>query len=175
MTLRKFAELGTLGGLVRYLAHHQIHLGVRVRQGPGKGELTWRRIFPCCGLLQPSPMPIAKGSFARLAKRVGVDIQGNSERVRVHIEWIGGGHTEGFVIRPVGKLSELSTYPQICQPVQELTEAGWADTAIAQALSDASYCSAHAPARFGAQTVREVQRRLGVRTPRPPIVPPARH
>src|SRR5260370_8450399 len=40
---RKFEELGTLGGLVRYLAHHQIQLGVRVREGPGKGDLVWRR------------------------------------------------------------------------------------------------------------------------------------
>jgi hypothetical protein len=39
----KFEELGTLGGLVRYLAHHQIQLGIRVREGPGKGELVWRR------------------------------------------------------------------------------------------------------------------------------------
>lgn len=40
---RTFDELGTLGGLVRYLASHQIQLGVRVREGPGKGELVWRR------------------------------------------------------------------------------------------------------------------------------------
>jgi hypothetical protein len=40
---RTFEELGTLGGLVRYLASHQIQLGVRVREGPGKGELVWRR------------------------------------------------------------------------------------------------------------------------------------
>ncbi len=40
---RKFEELGTLGGLVRYLASHQIQLGVRVREGPGKGDLVWRR------------------------------------------------------------------------------------------------------------------------------------
>src|SRR5260370_18218594 len=40
---RKFEELGTLGGLVRYLAQHQIQLGVRVPEGPGKGELVLRR------------------------------------------------------------------------------------------------------------------------------------
>ncbi len=28
---------------------------------------AWRRIFPCCGLLQPPPMRIAKRSFARLS------------------------------------------------------------------------------------------------------------
>src|SRR5947209_16356811 len=43
LIFRTFEELGTLGGLVRYLAQHQIQLGVRVREGPGKGELVWRR------------------------------------------------------------------------------------------------------------------------------------
>jgi hypothetical protein len=43
LIFRTFEDLGTLGGLVRYLAHHQIQLGVRVREGPGKGELVWRR------------------------------------------------------------------------------------------------------------------------------------
>jgi len=39
----KFAELGTLGSVLRYLAQHDIRLGVRVREGPGKGTLVWRR------------------------------------------------------------------------------------------------------------------------------------
>src|SRR5438034_6458378 len=43
LIFRKFEEMGTLGGLLRYLAHNQIQLGVRVREGLGKGELVWRR------------------------------------------------------------------------------------------------------------------------------------
>ena len=43
LIFRKFEELGTLGGVLRYLARHDIRLGVRVREGPGKGELVWRR------------------------------------------------------------------------------------------------------------------------------------
>lgn len=43
LVFRKFAELGTLGGVLRYLAQHDIRLGVRVREGPGKGALVWRR------------------------------------------------------------------------------------------------------------------------------------
>src|SRR5712691_7857889 len=43
LIFRTFENLGTLGGLVRYLAQQQIQLGVRVREGPGKGELVWRR------------------------------------------------------------------------------------------------------------------------------------
>ena len=43
LIFRKFAELGTLGGVLRYLAQQDIQLGVRVREGPGKGALVWRR------------------------------------------------------------------------------------------------------------------------------------
>lgn len=43
LIFRKFEEVGTLGGVLRYLARHDIRLGVRVREGPGKGELVWRR------------------------------------------------------------------------------------------------------------------------------------
>ncbi len=110
-----------------------------------------------------------KEIIRQVVERVVVDVQGSSERVRVRIEWIGGGHSEGVVIRPVGKLSELSTYPQICQQVQALTEAGWAATAIAQALNDAGYCPARATTRFRVQTIRELQRRLGVRALRPHV------
>jgi hypothetical protein len=112
-------------------------------------------------------MLIAKRSFERRVERVIVDVQGSSERVKVRIEWIGGGHTEGVVIRPIGKLSNLSTYPQICQRVQELTEAGWAASAIARALSNEGYGSARATASFGTQTIRQIQRQVGVRAPRP--------
>ena len=43
LIFRTFEEGGSLDGLVRYLVQHQIQLGVRVREGPGKGELVWRR------------------------------------------------------------------------------------------------------------------------------------
>ena len=43
LIFRQFEELGTLGGVLRYLARHDIRIGVRVREGPGKGQLVWRR------------------------------------------------------------------------------------------------------------------------------------
>jgi DNA invertase Pin-like site-specific DNA recombinase len=39
----KFAELGTLHGVLRWLVDHGVELGMRLRAGPDKGELTWRR------------------------------------------------------------------------------------------------------------------------------------
>jgi hypothetical protein len=38
-----FARLGTLNGVLRYLAGHQVQLPVRARGGVAKGEIEWRR------------------------------------------------------------------------------------------------------------------------------------
>src|SRR5215218_215353 len=43
LLFRKFEELGTLHALLRYLVAQDIRLGVRVREGDGKGELEWRK------------------------------------------------------------------------------------------------------------------------------------
>src|SRR4030095_10785231 len=43
LIFRKFDELGTLHALLRYLVQHDIQLGVRLREGPVKGPLAWRR------------------------------------------------------------------------------------------------------------------------------------
>jgi DNA invertase Pin-like site-specific DNA recombinase len=43
LIFRTFEERGTLNAVLRYLVHHQIQVGIRVREGPGKGELAWHR------------------------------------------------------------------------------------------------------------------------------------
>ena len=110
-----------------------------------------------------------KEIIRQAVERVIVDVQGSSERVKVRIEWIGGGHTEGVVIRPVGRLSELSTYPQICQQIQVLTEAGWAAVAIAQALNEAGFRPPRSTTGFRAEMITQLQRQLGMKAPRPRV------
>lgn len=39
----KFAEIGTLHGVLRFLFDHDIRLGIRLREGTDKGILEWRR------------------------------------------------------------------------------------------------------------------------------------
>jgi DNA invertase Pin-like site-specific DNA recombinase len=39
----KFEELGSIAGLLRYMARHGIQLGVRPHTGPNRGQLQWRR------------------------------------------------------------------------------------------------------------------------------------
>ena len=43
LIFRKFQEIGTLNGLLRYLVRQEIHLGVRVRIGSNRGDLEWRK------------------------------------------------------------------------------------------------------------------------------------
>ncbi|MFC9636639.1 recombinase family protein, partial [Streptomyces mirabilis] len=43
LVFSKFAELGTLHAVLRWLVEHGIELPVRLRRGPDKGELEWRR------------------------------------------------------------------------------------------------------------------------------------
>jgi len=43
LVFSKFAEFGTLHGVLRWLVDHDVWLGMRLRSGPDKGELVWRR------------------------------------------------------------------------------------------------------------------------------------
>jgi DNA invertase Pin-like site-specific DNA recombinase len=43
LVFAKFAELGSVQGVVRFLVEHGIQLGVRARSGPDKGEIVWKR------------------------------------------------------------------------------------------------------------------------------------
>jgi hypothetical protein len=43
LVFAKFAEFGTLHAVLRWLVDHDVQLGMRLRSGPDKGELTWRR------------------------------------------------------------------------------------------------------------------------------------
>lgn len=43
LIFRKFDEIGTLHGVLRYLVKHDVKVGVREREGAAKGTLVWRR------------------------------------------------------------------------------------------------------------------------------------
>ncbi len=43
LIFEQFDRQGSLHGLLRYLVHHRIRLGVRPHHGPNRGQLEWRR------------------------------------------------------------------------------------------------------------------------------------
>src|SRR5207249_1250877 len=69
LIFRQFEELGTLNAVLRYLVRHDIRLGIRVREGPGKGDLVWRR--PTRATLQTLlKHPIYAGAYAYGRRRI---------------------------------------------------------------------------------------------------------
>lgn len=107
-----------------------------------------------------------KEIIRQVIERVVVDAQGASERVRVRIQWLGGGHTDGAVIRPVARLADLSYYPELCERVRTLASEGLATATIADRLEAEGYRPARTGSRFGRQGIVELQRRLGIRVRR---------
>ncbi len=104
-----------------------------------------------------------KEILRQVVARVVIDAEGRSERVPVQIDWVGGARTQAVVIRPVGKLEQLSTYPQLMDRVRTLAEAGATDQAIADRLNAEGYRPPKRRAQFGAQGVAGLIRRLGLR------------
>jgi hypothetical protein len=104
-----------------------------------------------------------KEILRQVVEQIVVEAHARSEQVTVRIEWVGGGHTEGALVRDIARLCDLSYYPQLCARVRTLTTAGLSAPAIAAQLQHEGYRPARQSACFSFVQVAEVQRRLGLR------------
>ena len=82
-----------------------------------------------------------KEIIRQVIERVVVEVEGDSERVGVRIEWAGGRRTTAVVIRPVSSFESLSYYPELCERVRELASGGLDSALIAQRLDAEGYHS----------------------------------
>jgi len=116
----------------------------------------------------PTTTPADRKEIVRqVVERVVVDAQGWSERVLVAIEWVGGGRTEGEVLRPIARLADLSSYPALCQRPRELTDQGLSAEVIGEQLAAEGLRSARGDASCSPSWVRALRQRLGLGTGRP--------
>lgn len=88
-------------------------------------------------------------------------VVGTSERVTVQITWAGGHHSHGEVIRPVGRLDQLSYFPQPAARARELARAGHTAAAIAKILNAEGFRPPKRRDHFGPQAVRQLLQELG--------------
>ncbi len=109
-----------------------------------------------------------KEIMRQVVERVVVEVEGESERVRVRIEWVGGRQTTGVLIRPVGRFERLSYYPELCERVRQLSAQGLTSRLIARRLEEEGYRSPRLVEGFGEQGVKEIVRRLGLSRPKGP-------
>ena len=111
-----------------------------------------------------------KESLRQVVSRVVVDVQGNSERVQVRVEWVGGAVTTGEIVRPVQRWEQLSYYPQLCTRVVALATERRSAARIADQLNAEGYRPATQVERFGPQGVLGLLRKGGYPHPQSPAV-----
>lgn len=109
-----------------------------------------------------------KEIIRQVIRRIIVDVEGDSERVKLTIEWMGNSISNVELIRPVAKWTQLSNYPQLCQRLKELVQSGATTEEIAQSLNQEGFYPPKRRKTFNAEEVRALMRRLGLVTPRIP-------
>ena len=83
-----------------------------------------------------------------MLERVTVDVQGESEQVAVTLQWAGGFRSAHNVIRPVGRYTQLSTYPVLLSRIDALREVGLSFAQIAVALNRDGFAPPKRTQRF---------------------------
>ncbi len=117
-----------------------------------------------------------------LVDQVTITVAGTSERVAVEITWAGGRTTRGQAIRPVARLEQLSSYPQLLQRVRHLAGQGHRAQAIANRLHAEGFRPAKGRQRIGISAITQLLHQLGCpraftreRIPPPPGEEPGPH
>jgi hypothetical protein len=108
-----------------------------------------------------------KEIIRQVIERVVVDAQGDSERVSMAIEWVGGVRSEEVMIRPVARFEQLSYYGKLCERITALASEGLACSRIAEHLNAEGYRPPKRRERFDGPGVQDLVRRLSVSASRP--------
>lgn len=113
----KFAELGSMSGVRRYLREHNIRIGMRDHRGPDRGQLVWRSVNQATllGLLHH---PVYAGAYVygRRETNPRKVVPGRPGRGR---RW---ANTEDWDVLIKDKLPAYITWPQWEQNQQQLRE-----------------------------------------------------
>jgi hypothetical protein len=114
-----------------------------------------------------------KEVLRQVVERVEVGAHGESEKVTVSIDWVGGTRTTGELVRPVARLEQLTYYPALCQRLRELADLGLASAEIAARLNAEGYRPPKRRHTYSAPGVQELLHRLGIQPPPTPHATPS--
>ncbi len=79
-----------------------------------------------------------------LIEQIEVDVQGQSERVKLAITWSGGFISHHELVRSVQRYEQLNDYPRLCARMEELRSQGKSMDEVAQCLNAEGF---HPPKR----------------------------
>lgn len=107
-----------------------------------------------------------KDIIRQVIQTIRINVQGDTERVDVNIQWWGGAMTQTQLIRPVAKWTQLSDYPKLCQRIQALCQQEKTPDEITQILNQEGF---HPPKRrqtLNVEEIRTLMHRLRLRPSR---------
>ena len=114
----------------------------------------------------PTTTPAQRKEIIRqLISKISLEVEGDSERVQVRIDWVGGNCTSGLMIRPVAKYTQLSYYPQLCERIRTLRATGLSAEAIANQLNQEGFRPPKRSQTFKDEAVCALMRILGLTQP----------
>ena len=102
-----------------------------------------------------------------LLERVTVDVEGESEQGAVTLQWAGGFRSAQNVIRPVGRYTQLSTYPVLLARIDALRDVGLSFAQIAVELNRDGLAPPKRTQRFTGGMVTRLLRHRGLHGSRP--------
>lgn len=79
-----------------------------------------------------------------LIEQIEVDVQGQSEQVKLAITWSGGSQSHHEMLRGVQRYEQLADYPRLCARMEELRAEGKSMDEVAQCLNAEGF---HPPKR----------------------------
>lgn len=102
-----------------------------------------------------------------LLERILITVIDGTEQVRLECHWQGGNRTSHTLVRPVARMTALSTYPALVARASELHRAAHGFAAIAAMLNEEGWRPAKRRGTFNAQMVRHLLNIAGIVEPRP--------
>lgn len=102
-----------------------------------------------------------------LLEQVTVDVQGDKEQVDVTLHWAGGVESRHWVIRPVARYEQLSTYPRLLARIDTLRHDGMSFEQIAEHLNREGFYPPKRSDHFNGGMIARLLSRRGLYGPRP--------
>lgn len=124
-----------------------------------------RRLAADIPALWESPKTTAqerKEIIREVIERIVVDVVGQSERVKIRIEWAGGMETHHEIVRPVARFEQLSYWPQLAERIRELASENLNAQQIAERLNREGWRPPKRREQFGKVGVQALMNRLGL-------------
>jgi DNA invertase Pin-like site-specific DNA recombinase len=112
-----------------------------------------------------------KEIIRQVIQSVHVTVKGDTERVEVVLNWVGGASHRATIIRPVAKWTQLSNYAQLCQRLEQLVQAGLSPDDITQTLNHEGFRPPKQRQTFNSEGIRSLMRRLNLVPPRQKSTP----